>query len=370
MKVALDVSAVPNRVAGAGRYVVELAQRLAPAGVSPTLVARRNDAARWTEWCPGAAIAAVVPPSRVVRLAYEAWALGTSRVSRDADVWHGPHYTMPHRGSTPAVVTIHDLTYFTHPEWHESSKVAFFTRAITYAARHARVLVSVSETTARELDRLVPSHAPVVVAPLGVDLERFSLDSSGDRDALANAGLPLDVAYLLFVGTFEPRKGLDVLLRAFVDVAAQHPELELWLAGQAGWGMGEVDRQLREHPESSRVRRLGFVDEGLLAPLMRSATAVTYPSRGEGFGLPVLEALACGASVVTTADTVMAEVALGTAALARAGDAEDLARVLDDVVRAGPDATARDRRRARAAQFTWDAMMTRHLEAYERAVAT
>jgi glycosyltransferase involved in cell wall biosynthesis len=369
MKVALDVSAVPMRVAGAGRYVVELARRLTSIDVGPTLVTRRDDAARWIEWSPGAVVEAMVPTIRPARLAYEAWALGTSRVARDADVWHGPHYTMPHRGKTPTVVTIHDLTYFTHPEWHERSKVAFFTRAISYAARHARVLICVSENTARDLDRLVPDHAPVVVAPLGVDLERFSPRSDGDRDALAHAGLPRDVAYLLFVGTFEPRKGLDVLLRAFVDVAAQHPQLELWLAGQAGWGVSDVERALAEHPAASRVRRLGFVDEPVLAPLMRSAVAVVYPSRGEGFGLPVLEALACGAAVVTTDDTVMAEVAGGTAALARAGDPSDLARVLGEVLRAGPDPAARERARARATQFTWDAMMTRHREAYERAAA-
>jgi glycosyltransferase involved in cell wall biosynthesis len=367
MKVALDVSAVPTRVAGAGRYVVEVARRLAPAGLTPTLVARRDDAARWREWCPGVVVAPVVPSSGAPRLLYEAWALGTSRLARDADVWHAPHYTMPHRGSTPTVVTIHDLTYFTHPEWHKRAKVAFFTRAITYAAQHARVLISVSETTARELERLIPDHAPVIVAPLGVNLERFNSHPDGDRDALAGAGLRLDVSYLLFVGTFEPRKGLDVLVNAFVDVAALHPELELWLVGQAGWGMGEVERSLDEHPARSRIRRLGYVDDALLAALMRSASVVTYPSRGEGFGLPVLEALACGAAVVTSADTVMAEVADGTAALARAGDPADLARVIDQVLRAGPDPMGRERGRARAAQFTWDAMIARHREAYERA---
>jgi glycosyltransferase involved in cell wall biosynthesis len=366
--VALDVSAVPARVAGAGRYVVEVASRLAPAGLTPTLVSRRNDAVRWRAWCPGAAVAAIVPPARATRLAYERWALGTGAVSRGVDVWHGPHYTMPRRGSTPTVVTIHDLTFFTHPEWHERRKVAFFTRAVRYAARHARVLVCVSETTARDLDRLVGDHVEVVVAPHGVDLARFSRDASRDRDQFEGAGLPVDTAYLFFVGTFEPRKGLDVLLAAFAELAVSHPDLELWLAGQPGWGVGQVERALADHPARARIRRLGFVDDDLLPALVRGARAVVYPSRGEGFGLPVLEALACGAPVVTSADTVMAEVAAGIAGLARAGDPDDLARALDEALTAGPDSAAADRRRARAEQFTWERSIALHREAYERAL--
>jgi glycosyltransferase involved in cell wall biosynthesis len=368
VRVALDVSAVPVRVAGAGRYVVELARRLGPAGVAASLVARRDDVERWRAWCPDAQVVGLVPRARGPRLAYEALALGTSDVARRADVWHGPHYTMPRRGSTPAVVTIHDLTYFTHPEWHEAAKVAFFTRAIGYAARHARVLISVSETTARDLDALVPGHAPVVVAPHGVDLARFTRDPAGDRDALSGAGLPLDVPYLFFVGTFEPRKGLDVLLDAFGAVAREEPTLELWLAGQAGWGMAEVESRLRTHEAGPRIRRLGFVDDAILAPLLRGARAVVYPSRGEGFGLPVLEALACGSPTVTSADTVMAEVAGTAAVLARAGDATDLARAIHAAL-GERDSGAPARRRARAELFTWDASLARHREAYERAAS-
>ncbi len=367
VRVALDVSAVPEKVAGAGRYVVEIARRLAPGGVDATLVSRRDDAERWRSWCPGATVAPLVPTSRARRIAAEAWSLGTSGVARSVDVWHGPHYTMPRRGSTPAVVTIHDLTYFTNPEWHERAKVAFFTRAIRYAADHARVLICVSATTARDLARLVPSHAPVVVAPHGVDLARFSPDAAGDADALAAAGLEAGAEYLFFVGTFEPRKGLDVLLDAFAILAREHPRLELWLAGQAGWKLDDLERALVGHPAASRVRRLGYLPDDAVPALMRGARAVVYPSRGEGFGLPVLEALACAVPVVTSADTVMAEVAGGEAALARAGDAPDLATVIEGVLREPGDAHARARRRARAELFTWDASFARHVEAYERA---
>lgn len=369
MKLALDASAVPNQPAGAGRYVVELARRLPGCGVDTTLVTRRGDDGRWRGYSPDAHVAALVPRARVARLAYEATRLGRSPVARDVDVWHGPHYTMPRQGATPCVVTIHDMTFFTNPEWHERAKVLFFRRAITYAAHHARAIVSVSEYTARLIDQLIEGHAPVVVAPLGVDLDRFALDARGDAQVMASLGLGADVAYFLFVGTFEPRKGIDVLLDAFSEVARENPRIELWLAGQHGWGVNDVEARLSTHPAASRIRRLGFVPDDALAPLLRGSRAAVYPSRGEGFGLPVLEALACGVPVVTTRDTVMEEVAGPAATLTAAGSAPDLARAMLELLEQSDDERARGARvrRARAETFTWARCVDQHLVAYHRA---
>ncbi len=371
MKVALDVSAVPPRLAGAGRYIGELARRLPTAGVETTLVTRRDDALRWHEWSPTSKVASTVPNARVARLAYEAWLLGVSRPAKSVDVWHAPHYTMPRRRSTPTVVTIHDLTFFTNPQWHERSKVAFFRRAITYAAQHANVLVSVSDYTARQIDAVLPTHAPVIVAPLGVDLLRFTTDARHDAKLFHAHNLALDVPYIFFLGTVEPRKGLDVLLAAFADVARSDPDVELWLAGQAGWGVKAIEIALANHVVASRIRRLDFVDDAVLPALLRQSRTVVYPSRGEGFGLPVLEALACGAVVVTSSDTVMAEVAGDAAILTPAGDASLLANALLSATSKSDAERARQRvaARARAEQFTWDASIAQHLAAYEMAVA-
>ena len=365
MKVGLDVSAVPTHVAGAGRYVVEIARRLPALGIDTTLVARRDDAQRWSTWSPEARVVPLVPTSRLHRLAYEGWRMGSSPTVRGVDVWHAPHYTMPHRTMTPTVVTIHDLTFFTNPEWHERPKVEFFRRAIRYAARHADVLLCVSEMTASLLDVIVPDHARVVVAPHGVDLERFSLDARGDHAVLTSLGLASS-PYILFVGTVEPRKGLDVLLESFREVAAREPSVELLIAGQAGWGMSDLATRIDHHEAASRIRRLGFVDDAVLPALMRQARVVAYPSRGEGFGLPVLEALACGATVITSRDTVMQEIAGDAALLTRIGDHDDLAGALlgalasSEAERAERASTAR----RRAVLFTWDASLEQHRVAY------
>ncbi len=372
MRLALDVSAVPERVAGAGRYMVELARRIPLEGVETTLVTRVGDSPRWSEIASSSKVAPIVPNNRAARLFYEAWRLGTSEVASDVDVWHSPHYTMPHRGSTPVVVTIHDLTYFTNPEWHERSKVAFFRRAISYAAENARVLICVSDFTSRQLDHFFPNHRPTIVAPLGVDLERFNTRGDDDDALFSQNSLPNDRPYVLFVGTVEPRKGLDVLLRSFEELAASHPDVELWIVGQTGWSMRGFEQSLTGHAAASRIRRLGFVDETLLPALFRKAQVVAYPSRGEGFGLPVLEALACGSLVVTTRNTVMAEVAGGTAILVEIGDVKSLAAALKGAI--GVSSNERSSRsvisRRQAEQFTWSRTVSQHLIAYQMAAAT
>ena len=365
LRVTLDVSAVPAQPAGAGRYVIEIARRL-PSAVDTTLVTQRGDRTRWTNWSPRAEVVDSVPTNRVTRLGFEAWWLSRRGEARRTDIWHGPHYTMPHHLSHPAVVTIHDMTFFSHPQWHESTKAVFFRQAIRYASHHAAALICVSETTARDLREKFNPTMPVVVAPHGVDHERFRprLDDEWPGE------LPTHRPYILFVGTVEPRKGLDVLLDAFRDIAIADSEVELWIAGQAGWKTSKWESQLASHPAASRIRRLGFVSDAALPIAMSRASCVVYPSRGEGFGLPVLEALACGAPVVTSAGTVMEEVAGGTARLAPVGDADALAHQIE-LALAESSGVRRDRQEAgiaRAREFTWERSLALHLEAYRLAL--
>jgi glycosyltransferase involved in cell wall biosynthesis len=260
------------------------------------------------------------------------------------------------------------MTFFTNPEWHERAKVPFFQKAISYAATHADVLVSVSDFTASLMREILGQTAPIVVAPHGVDHLRFNLDATADDDVLVESRISTTTPYVLFVGTVEPRKGLDVLLAAFAEVAACDNEIELWIAGQAGWGTTSIDLAIATHPYAERIKRLGFVAEAVLPALYRRARAVAYPSRGEGFGLPVLEALACGAHVVTSQDTVMAEVAGEQATLVPIGDNVELANAILRSLDAPSTADDRLRRSQQALGFTWEYSVQRHLEAYELAM--
>ena len=134
LAVALDVSAVPEHPAGAGRYTIEVARALAEQDeLALSLLSRRSDTARWSAL--GAdRVVPIVPDGRVGRLAYERWRMGRTVDRLGVAVHHAPHYTMPGAMATPAVVTIHDVTFFEHPEVHEAAKVRFFTAAIRRAA--------------------------------------------------------------------------------------------------------------------------------------------------------------------------------------------------------------------------------------------
>jgi glycosyltransferase involved in cell wall biosynthesis len=359
--VALDASAIPDPPGGAGRYVLALAEALSRrSDVDLTVVCRREDASRWPE--PTAARA---PALRPLRLGWEQVALPQVVRGLTVEVHHGPHYTMPLALGLPAVVTIHDLSFFTHPEWHQRTKVAFFRSAIRVSAARASALVAVSHATAGLLEDLARPRAPVHVIPHGVDHARFQPEDRDDDEA-ARARAGVTQPYVAFVGTLEPRKDVPTLVRAFDRVAQGQPGLTLVLAGARGWGADAVDQAVAGAHHGDRIRLLGYVEEKDMPALLRGAAAVVYPSLEEGFGLPVLEAMACGAPVVTTSGTVMEEVAGGAALLAPPGDARRLAAALEAALEGGAE------RRALglevAARHSWEASAEAHAAVY-RSVA-
>jgi glycosyltransferase involved in cell wall biosynthesis len=371
---ALDVAAVPNRPGGAGYYTMELTRGLVTRpGVELMLIARRGDEGRWREIAgPSASVRAAVPPARPVRLAFEQVGFPALLRSAGVDLHHGPHYTMPARAPVPCVVTIHDCTFFDHPEWHLRTKAAFFRRAIRYAARRAATVVCVSQTTADRLDAVCEVRAPVVVAPHGVDHDRFSPaepSPGADRDELDTLGVPTGPRLIVFIGTLEPRKGVVPLIAAFDRVAEVHPDVVLVLGGQPGWGMEETDRALAAVRHGERIVQTGYLPDAAVPALLRRAAVVAYPALEEGFGLPALEALACGAPLVTTEGTAMAEFARDAAILVPPGDERALAEALVAVLDGGERAARRARGLDLAARHTWDASVSAHLSAYAMALA-
>jgi glycosyltransferase involved in cell wall biosynthesis len=377
LALSLDVSAVPIRPGGAGYYTLAIAQGLlARDDVALTMVSRRGDERRWRELDPAAgSVRGVVPGWRLGRLLFEQARLPGLLGSLRVQVHHGPHYTMPERAPLPCVVTIHDCTFFDHPEWHVRSKALLFRRAIRRAALRAGALVCVSEVTAARLRANCEVRAPIVVAPHGVDHDRFSPtepEAGSDRALLHAAGIPNDRPLVAFVGTLEPRKGVASLITSFDRVAERHPEAVLVLCGQTGWGLRETERALDGARHPAQILRVGYLPDPAIPALLRQATAVVYPALEEGFGLPALEALACGAPLITTEGTAMAELAQGAAALVTPGDDAMLADALGLALDGGRDAPDVRRRRALglsvAAGFTWSASVSRHVEAYRIAL--
>ena len=371
MLVTVDASAVPAQAGGVGRYVSGLLGALdGRDDVSLVVVTGKGDVKRWLDDAPGATFRDVAPLSVPVRLAWEQLALpGLLRRIQPA-VHHGTHYTFPRRAKVPEVVTIHDLTFVEHPEWHSKAKAAFFGNAIKTAARRADALVCVSRTTADKLTALFAPAGAVVVAPHGVDLERFRPEedlAAPDADVLRLLGVTSP--YVLYVGTVEPRKDVPTLVRAFDRLSARHPALSLVVAG-GGWPRAEstLNEAIAASTNPERVKRLGYVADGDVAPLLRQSAAVVYPSLEEGFGLPALEALACGAPTITTRGSAMEEFAAGAALLFDPGDKETLADLIHQLVLGDP--TLDGRRLAgleAAAAHTWEASAELHMQAYRLA---
>ncbi len=187
---------------------------------------------------------------------------------------------------------------------------------------------------------------------------------------LGSLGVPADRPLVAFVGTLEPRKGIEPLVAAFDRVARHTPDVVLVLAGQPGWGMADTERALAEARHPDRILRTGYLPDEAVPALLRQAAVSVYPALEEGFGLPALEAMACGAPLVTTEGTAMAEFAQGAALLVPPGDARALADAIDSALEQGRGSDAAAPWHMVAAARTWEASATLHMRAYEVAAGS
>ena len=371
-RVVVDATAVPADRGGVGRYVDELLPALVQEGADLAVVVQARDLAHYRALLPGvdllAAPAAVTRPA--ARLAWEQVGLPSLVRKSGADVLHCPHYTMPLSAGVPVVATLHDATFFTHPEVHLPIKRHFFRAWTRVSLRRARRCVTPSAATRDELVRVAGARADHVdVAHLGVDLDRFHVPSAAERAAV-RAHLGLSGRYVAFLGTLEPRKNASALVRGWVQaVAGSVGPPALVLAGGRGWDE-EIDRAIAEVPPELTLVRPGYLPLELLAGLLGDAELVAYPSLGEGFGLPVLEAMACGAAVLTTRRLSLPEVG-GDAVAYTEPDPRSIAAALTDLL-ADPERrrTLGEAGRRRAADFDWRACARAHLASYASAVGS
>ncbi|WP_040925541.1 glycosyltransferase family 4 protein [Saccharomonospora marina] len=369
-RVLIDATAVPADRGGVGRYVDSLVAALDEIGTALTVMCQPRDVRLYAELAPHARVVGTAESTstRTARLTWEQTTLPRMIRRLGIDVVHSPHYTMPLASSAASVVTLHDATFFTDAVLHSSVKARFF-RAWTVAAlRRASLCVVPSAATARELARVarVPG-AELEIIQHGVDEERFHPPAPEEVRAARDAVGLGDMPYVAFLGALEPRKNVPALIRGFSLAVAQRPAPPaLVLAGQPGWD-SQVEKALDAAPHRLRVIRAGYLPFDTLAGFLGGAEVVAYPSLGEGFGLPVLEAMASGACVLTTRRLALPEVGGDAVAYCGvgAGDvAAALRELLDDPSRRAVLAEAAQRR---AKEFSWATSAGRHREAYDRA---
>ncbi len=284
------------------------------------------------------------------------------------DVFHATNYLLTHPVQrAKRVVSIHDLTLILFPEWHPAKRLRHMRAGLRASAEAADRIIAVSRATKDDIVKhLAVDPERVAVVPEGVDSSCRPLPRAEVEAALAPLGLAYG-AYLLFLGTLEPRKNIGRLLDAVMQVGADVGPLVL--AGADGWGNDELRPRIADLTRQGRVRALGYVPETLRPPLLGGARAFLYPSLYEGFGLPPLEAMACGTPVVTSAVSSLPEVVGDAALLIDPLDVDGLAGAIrrlwaDDVLRSD----LRARGLARAREFSWERTARLTLEAYAAAM--
>ena len=268
-----------------------------------------------------------------------------------ADVFHVGEFVFPAIApGLPVVGTVHDCTTKLHPEWHGWANRLLHHRRLRWIARHAARVIIDAEATRADSARVMgiePGRFDVVPLARGT----VSAEAAPDVRARFDLG---DSPLVLFVGTLEPRKNLARLVQAFARLPESHADVRLVLAGHWGWRGSELKRALQSVPDG-RVIVTGGVDHATLASLYREARIFAYPSLYEGFGLPVLEAMAEDVPVITSRGGTLEEVAGDAAVLIDPFDVDSIAEALDRVLSSEPlrnDLRARGLQRER--QYTWD----------------
>jgi glycosyltransferase involved in cell wall biosynthesis len=270
-----------------------------------------------------------------------------------ADVVYSPDFTAPPAGGAPRVMTVHDLAFLVRPELVPEALRRYLAAVVPRQIATAARVVAVSGTTRRDLaERLGVPPDRIAVVPNGVEGRFFSAEPMGAVDRRRH-GLP--AAYLLCVGTIEPRKNHATLFRA-LSRWADGVDLPLVVVGRRGWDAGPILAEAEPLRRDGRLVFLGYVADALLPALYAGAAATVYPSWYEGFGLPVLESLAAGVPTVTSDAPALREVGGGATIVAPADDAEALGAAIGEalsVERQGEAAAAA--RRAVAREATWEA---------------
>jgi glycosyltransferase involved in cell wall biosynthesis len=369
MRIAIDATALPFRHRGAANYITHLIAHLP--GVDDrneyVVLCKTKDVAVLPSG-PRVSLVPVALTTRPQRLLWEQLVLPSVLRRLRIDVLHSPHFSAPIvTGASRRVVTVHDLAAYRHPESHSFVKRWYF-RSMIRAARRADRIVTLAESIR---DDLIHRH--------GVPADRIDVVPHGVDDAFRPLGenVPAERAleeyglthpFVLYVGELSARKNLERLIEAVERLAGSIPMM-VALVGPMGQGAGRLRARMARSPLRGRIRVMGYMSPSDLIELYRAADVFVYPSLYEGFGLPVLEAMACGTPVIISDRQAMTEVAGDAALRFEATSAEALADVLattlldDDLAR-----SLRARARARARAFTWPRTAELTRDAYERAI--
>ena len=371
MRIAFDATAIPRLMAGAAVYTYELARALAAVDRDNEYVifARGDHFDDLPATRAGLRVVKVRAPSRPMRLVWEQAILPRRLRQLGIDVLHSPHHTTPLpvrlRADCRRVVTFHDLTFFLIPERYPATRRLYFQTMTRLSARVADAVIVPSGAVREDVTRILRLPPRRVFAIPEAAGPAFRPQDAGAVEAVRRR-YGLEGPFLLSVGSLEPGKNRERLLQAFARLRARGPTHTLVIAGQPAWRHEGEEPLARRLGLADAVRFLGHVPQADLPALYSGADLFVFPSLYEGFGLPALEALACGTPVVASNVSALPEV-VGDAALQVSPlDVEALADAMERVLH-DPRLRAdlRERGLKRAAGFSWERAARETLAVYE-----
>jgi glycosyltransferase involved in cell wall biosynthesis len=366
--VYLDVSAAVNSRAGLGRYARSLTQALlAEMDAPPTLFYNRTAQAQtFPEW-QGV-------PQRSIRLGYKPWRMAVwlgqimrlsfARLTPGATLFHATEHLLMPLGDTPTVLTVHDLIFKLFPQHHRRLNYWYLNAAMPLFAHRADAIIAISQATKNDLIRHygTPDNKIIVVREAAAPHFRVVPDSEVAR---VRAKYDLPERFLLSVGTIEPRKNLSRLVESLARLRTYDRRLRLIVVGAKGWLYDDFFARIEALNLKEAVRLLGYVPDQDLPAVYRAATIYVMASMYEGAGLPVLEAMACGAPVVSSRESSMPELGADVARYFNPYDVDHMTDVIrevladdylrDEMAAAGPE---------RAARFSWERAARETLAVY------
>lgn len=373
MRIAYDASLLGPAASGVEVCIRELIRGLGRTG-SGTYVAFAAAGALGSGPEPDARLTVLhphLPPGRrLLRIAWQHAVLPAAVRRVGADLLHAPGYVAPGRCPVPFVLTVYDTIALDHPSWCRTSNWVHYRLALPLSIRRAAHIVVPSRATRDDVIRHVPSAScRITVIPPGVRPGMARISDHGRLRAFRDR-LGVPGRFVLFVGNIEPKKNVPGLIRAFAEVKRGGvSDLTLVVAGRPGWkDHGPVRAALRECGLAGEVRFPGYVSDADLPLLFSAAELLAMPSFYEGFGLPVLEAMACGCPVIASDRGALPETVGDAGILVDAGSPPSLGAAMADLL---GSASSRERLcragLARAARYTWDAA-ARATDAVYRAV--
>lgn len=342
MNIALDGMPLASPLTGVGHYTAELARNLA--------VVAPNDSFTF------------ISPHGFLKRRWWSLGLPLHLLRNSYDLFHGTNYEVPFWSRRPTVITIHDLSLLRHSEVHEQHLVRRARWRLPWMAKRASRIITPSNSVKTEVCETFGIHADkVAVTP---EAPRPVFQRREDPELLRRLGIEGD--FILFVGTLEPRKNLRRLVEAFARVRRNTSlKAKLVIAGGQGWLMDDFAALIKEKGLEDRICLTGYLGDGDLCGLYSACTAFIYPSLYEGFGLPPLEAMACGAPVITSRIPSLMETVGSAARLVEPKDVDDIARAMTEML---SDGKAREHYaelgNVHVKQFSWEETARKTLEVY------